>query len=187
MPQDRTKLDQYHLITAMTGYRAETWSRRYAAILFFFSFFLFLFFFKQFDQYHHDKSALARISRCSSGKQKPLSSCPSFHQRGPISVELVVLTHLRPRPVTSKETMQPCCWLFGRSYILYVQSSFEFGFISELQCVKINYDFSAHPITFYYAIMQYNPFRERVMCPSTSRRWKQDINIYTIIVIVAAD
>ncbi|KAL2783620.1 hypothetical protein BJX66DRAFT_318218 [Aspergillus keveii] len=22
--------------------------------------------------------------------------------------------HLLPRPVTSKESMQPCCWLFGR-------------------------------------------------------------------------
>ncbi|KAL4805686.1 hypothetical protein BDV18DRAFT_152429 [Aspergillus unguis] len=99
MPQDRRKLDQYHLITAMTGYPALC-----------------------------------------------------FHQRGPVSVALVVLTHLLPRPVTSKESRQPCCWLFG---------SFGFGVISELQCVKINYDCSAHPITFYYAIMQYNPFRKR--------------------------
>jgi hypothetical protein len=51
MPQDRRKLDQSHLITAMTGYLAETWARRYAAILFFFLFLL-----KQFDQYHHNKA-----------------------------------------------------------------------------------------------------------------------------------
>ena len=53
MPQDRRKQDQSHLITAMTGYLAETWARRYAAIPFFF--FFFGFFFKQFDQYHHNK------------------------------------------------------------------------------------------------------------------------------------